>query len=543
MGQFRCVAVLLILFAGCSWGEANAQTDRPAGAQRAAIEKLVVSADQVTLRGTRPAGEVRLVEFPIWADAARVDQAVCSQSLLAGESFDLALPRFVDSPIGKRDRLLSRWAVVCDTRDGAEVFSAARYVDEVVVVTQAPSRPRLRGKKGLGGFDVGRGPVADLEELGIATVTVNLPLSFLSDAATADTEPFEYCGQTFHVHLPTIRGFDATLRAAAERDLLVFGILLVPPPRADSAVSRAMAHPDYDVAGVFAMPNVTSAEGVRAYGAALEYLARRYSRANGAYGRIHHWIAHNEVDAGWVWTNAGQKSARDYMALYHKSLRMIDLVARQYDPAAQAFISLTHAWTEIEDPQHYLSRELLALLVEISRAETDFAWGVAFHPYPQSLFEPATWNDEKAQPVDDTPFITFRNIEVLAAWARDPAHQFRGARRPIFLTEQGFNSKDYSEEQLQLQAAAMAYAWQKCADLPEIDGFHYHNWIDNRGEGGLRIGLRKFHDDADDPLGKKPIWHVYQALGTTQEADACQFALPIVGVDDWADENRPSGSR
>jgi hypothetical protein len=385
--------------------------------------------------------------------------------------------------------------------------------------------------------------VSDLEELGIATVTVNLPLSFLSDAATADTEPFEYGGQTFHVHVPTIRSFDATLRAAAERDLLVFGILLVPPPRADSEVSRAMAHPDYDAAGVFAMPNVTSAAGVRAYGAALEYLASRYSRADGAHGRIHHWIAHNEVDAGWMWTNAGQKSARDYMALYHKSLRMIDLVARQYDPAAQAFISLTHAWTEIEDSHHYPSRELLALLVELSQAETDFAWGVAFHPYPQSLFEPATWNDEKAQPGDDTPFVTFRNIEVLAAWARDPAHQFRGARRPIFLTEQGFNSKDYSDEQLQLQAAAMAYAWQKLADLAEIDGFHYHNWIDNRGEGGLRIGLRKFPDDADDPLGKKPIWQVYQALGTQREADACRFALPIVGVENWADENGPSGSR
>jgi hypothetical protein len=190
MRQFRSAAVLLVFFAGRALGEAEDTSDRPAGAQRAAIEKIVVSADQVTLRGARPDGDARLVESPIWADEVRVEQAVWGESLPTGEPFELALPRFVDSPAGQRDRLLSRWAIVRKTHDGAEIVSVARYADEVVAA-QSPPRPVLRGKKGLGGFDVGRGPVADLDELGIATVTVNLPLSFLGDAATADTEPFE----------------------------------------------------------------------------------------------------------------------------------------------------------------------------------------------------------------------------------------------------------------------------------------------------------------------------------------------------------------
>ena len=112
-------------------------------------------------------------------------------------------------------------------------------------------------------------------------------------------------------------------------------------------------------------------------------------------------------------------------------------------------------------------QELLHWLVRFSRAEGDFDWGLAYHPYPQSLLEPATWRDTDAHMSMDTPFITFRNIEVLAAWARDKSTWFRGERpRAIHLTEQGFNSPDYSKATLQQQAAALAYSWVKIRDLP-----------------------------------------------------------------------------
>ena len=48
---------------------------------------------------------------------------------------------------------------------------------------------------------------------------------------------------------------------------------------------------------------------------------------------------------------------------------------------------------------------------------------------------------------------------------------------------------------------------------------HYHNWVDNRHEFGLRIGLRKFPDEPGDPLGKKPVWHFLKAADTPGEAE------------------------
>jgi len=280
------------------------------------------------------------------------------------------------------------------------------------------------------------------------------------------------------------------------------------------------------------MPNVASEDGVEAYAAILNYLAERYSRPDGKFGRIHHWIMHNEVNAGWVWTNAGEKTPLLYMDLYHKSMRLMHLIARQYDPRAQVFISLEHHWLS-PNSQIYGGRDLLDLLVDFSHAEGDFDWALAYHPYPQSLFKPRVWEDNEVKFSFDTPKITFKNLEVLDAWMKQPRYLFNGKVRTVHLTEQGLNSPDYSEKSLQDQAAGMAYTWQKLKHLDSIKAFDYHNWVDNRGEGGLRIGLRRFPDDEIEPLGKKPIWFVYQALDTPNEEAAIAFAKPLVGIQNW----------
>ena len=62
---------------------------------------------------------------------------------------------------------------------------------------------------------------------------------------------------------------------------------------------------------------------------------------------------------------------------------------------------------------------------------------------------------------------------------------------------------------------------------------HYHNWVDNRHEFGLRIGLRKFPDEPGDPLGKKPVWHFLKAADTPGEAETAKPYLPWIGIQNW----------
>lgn len=484
---------------------------------------------RITVEGEADEGD-SLAEIPMWWVSGT---AVPPGMPLAPKNgkFRVKVDRFENGS----DRLLSRWAVV----RGGELVSFPRYADTVKArANLPPAAPRPR--KGLGGFTPAS-YASDIEDLGIASVTVNVVLNFLHTEPGAGRTPYEYNGRTWYVDDAAIAGLDTTFQFTAKHGLMVSAIILVPQPGDAPAGSfaRLLAHPDADKSGIFVMPNFTSREGVEAYAAALNFLAERYSREDGKFGRIHHWILHNEVNSGFVWTNAGTKTPEEYMDLYHKSLRAAYLIARQYDPNTKVFISLDHYWTRRMDARNYAGRDMLELLVKYGQKEGDFPWAIAYHPYPQDLGNPRVWDDTEALPSNDSPLITFKNIEVLDAWAHRADVLYQGREpREIHLTEQGLNSPDYGGKALAEQAAGMAYAWEKIEPIGNITAFHYHNWVDNRDEGGLRIGLRKFPDDEKDPLGKKPIWDVYQAIGTPQWRERTEFALPIIGIKSWSELRR-----
>ncbi len=504
-------------------------------------EIIKVHADErrITIEGRITPGTqgLRLVEVPIFAEVTEAAALRKAEAIAADQQgrFTLALERSVADGDLMRDRIFSRWAVAREENGRLTLQSHARYCDSIAPRWNLPEE-KPRGRKGLGALWHGR-PLSDLDELGISAVTVNILLGNFMRTAPGDRRiAFEYGGRTWYVERHAIEHLDGTLLEAAKRRLIVSAILLVDQAAKspDREWGRLVAHPDAHPSGHFAMPNVTSAEGHAAYAAALDFLARRYSQPDGAHGRIHHWIVHNEVDAAWEWTNAGEKTALRYLDLYQRSMRTVHLIARQYNAHAKPFISLTHYWTQKASPHFYPSRDLLELLLEFSRAEGDFDWAIAHHPYPQDLRNPRTWEDKLARFSFDTPQITFHNIEVLDAWVQQPRTLFAGKhRRLVHLTEQGPNSPDYSEKSLREQAAAMAYVWKKLERLESIEVFHFHNWVDNRHEGGLRIGLRRFPDDSEEPLGKKPVWHVFRALDTPEADRATEFAKEIIGIKEW----------
>ncbi len=504
-----------------------------------AINAVAVERDTITISGNL--GEMTenlyLAESPLYQHLTETDDFAHLEPLTGTSIFEVTLERFVPMEDGYYDRLMSRWLVVRKTDDALELLSHARYTDTVEPKYNLP-KETPRSKKGLNAFRVGRGPVSDLDDLEITSATTNILLHFMRKGPGDGRIPFEFNGKTYFADEQEILRIDGTLQETAERDIIVSAVILVPKANgfADREIGNILQHPDCDPAGIYSMANVTTAEGLEYYAAALDFLAQRYTRPDKKFGRIHHWIVHNEVDAGWVWTNAGEKTPLLFMDQYHKSMRIAHLIGRKYSAHMLTFISLTHHWNWTVDPKFYHSSELLDILLKFSEVEGDFRWAVAQHPYPQSLYNPRTWEDEKVNYTLETPLITYKNIEVLAAWARQPHTFYLGEEmRVIHLSEQGLNSIEYSEEAFLDQAAGMAFAWKKFKVLPEIEVFQYHSWVDNRGEGGLRLGLRKFRDYDDDPFGKKPIWYLYQALGTTDEDAACAFALEHIGIESWDD--------
>ncbi len=499
------------------------------------VTEVKVTGENVEVSGNIKGmpGDVFLCEVPMYSELTE-KEFLTTQKVGQPTEFKMKFDRYADVGGLKYDRIYSRWVLAQRSQNGYIICSPGHYADEVEALYDLPHET-VRSKKGIGGFGK-NGFEKDIDDLQATSVTVNVWLTFMRLTPTDNTIPFDYNGKTYYADKGAIEKFDNTFQFTASKDIIVSAIVLVPPESAfpDKAVGKLFEHPDFNQAGIYTMPNMTTLESLNLYAAAIDFLASRYSRPDKKYGRIHHWIAHNEVDAGWVWTNAGVKTPLRFMDIYMKSMRLLYYTARKYNPHSETLITLTHYWQDRHNEYCYPSAQLLDILLDYTDVEGDFKWGVAHHPYPQSLFEPKSWLDDQATFDRNTRLITFKNLEVLDAWIKQPRALYKGKeKRTLYLSEQNPNSKDYSMVALQEQAAGMAYALKKMEACTGIDAYQMHGWFDQRAEGGLRIGIRRFHDDETDPAGRKPAWFVFQAFGTDKEDEVFDFAKKIIGIDNW----------
>ena len=445
---------------------------------------------------------------------------------ITSSSFSITVPRTESRGGFSYDRILSKWAVV----KGDEIDSHARYADEIEVASY-PEKASPKTKKGLGGFYAPALQISDLDALGITSVTVNIVLNALinTEKTGAYTIPYQYGGKTYYISTSEQNSEDRIMKECAKRGIIV-SVILLTRPGDNTAATAIMKHPE-NAGGNYSMQNLTTAEGVNIFAGAIDYLASRYN--GGTNGRIHHWILHNEIDFGSEWTNMGDQPELRFIDTYIKIMRVCGLVARKYDPNGSPLISLTHCWAKADG--QYAPKDLLEDLNDFSAAEGDFYWGVAYHPYPQDLTKPSFWsNDTRSTYDENSAYCTFKNLEVVDHWIRQKENMYKGnTKRLLFLSENGTNSPSYSENDLALQAAGAAWALKKVYALEGIDAIQWHNWMDNRYEGGLRIGLRKFADESGDPAGTKPVWYVYQAAGTSTENSVLDPYLKTIGISSW----------
>lgn len=444
-------------------------------------------------------------------------------SELTEKEFTVKLPRLVSRGGVRYDRLLSKWAIVKVEYNRHVLCSHARYADEVAPLSE-PEEVVLQGKKGIAAGG-GSTYISDFDNLQVHSITQNIVLNgFISTSYSEGMLAYSYGGRTYYINTSYLSGLDKVTKAAYERGIIVSGILL-------TSTGSIFNDPE-NTGGYYTMPNMTTAIGVNTYAAALNYLAKRYSGAT--YGRIHHWIMHNEVDMGDTWTNMGDQPEMRYYDRYMKSMRMCYNIVRQYDQHASVLGSYTHNWNITGSD--YSPRLMLEQNVTYSEKEGDFRWGVAYHPYPINLTRPEFWSNDvyNAKFNNNTTYVTFLNPEVINAWILDPAHFYKdGTKRVLFFTEQGTNSPDYSENSLRLQAAGAAWIWKKICGLDGIDAMQWHAWADNREEFGLRIGLRSFADGDFNSLDCKPVWYVWQAAGTDKEDEVFEPYLDVIGISSW----------
>lgn len=481
------------------------------------VTNVQVTSDKVIIKGNcGGSGTYLLAEITPWQDVTELEKYPYTQDL-SGGGFTVTVDRIVPNREGIRyDKVFSKWAVVKVDGDRQTLDSHARYADDLVP-KKSPGALPLRNKKGFGAGDIDL-YFSDCKEMNVGSITMNV---VLNDYIKGEGSGYSYGGQNYS--LGAFKDYvDRVTRRAGEMDLVVSAIIL--------CQTNSIFKDPENKGGNYTMPNLTTAKAFNLYAAALEHMASTHCTQG---NRISHWIMHNEVDFANEWTNMGDQPMLRYLDRYIKSMRICYNIARQYDQNASVLGSYTHCWAKADG--NYAPKKMLEATVAYSEAEGDFRWGVAYHPYPQDLTKPSFWvNDTQATYSMTTRYITFKNLEVIDAWIKQKENFYKGkTKRVLFLSEQGTNSPSYSESDLALQAAGGAWAWKKVSKLDGIDAIQWHNWADNKAEGGLRIGLRTFAEGSVSNLTPKPVWYVWKAAGTAEEDSVFDQYKTTLGISDW----------
>ena len=481
------------------------------------VTNVQVTSDKVIIKGNcGGSGTYLLAEITPWQDVTELEKYPYTQDL-SGGGFTVTVDRIVPNREGIRyDKVFSKWAVVKVDGDRQTLDSHARYADDVVP-KKSPEAVPLRNKKGFGAGDIDL-YFSDCKEMNVGSITMNV---VLNDYIKGEGSGYSYGGQNYS--LGAFKDYvDRVTRRAGEMDLVVSAIIL--------CQTNSIFKDPENKGGNYTMPNLTTAKAFNLYAAALEHMASTHCTQG---NRISHWIMHNEVDFANEWTNMGDQPMMRYLDRYIKSMRICYNIARQYDQNASVLGSYTHCWAKADGS--FAPKMMLEKTVEYSSAEGDFRWGVAYHPYPQNLTKPSFWiDDTQATYSLNSKYVTFKNLEVIDAWIRQKENFYKGkTKRVLFLSEQGTNSPSYSESDLALQAAGGAWAWKKVSKLDGIDAIQWHNWADNKAEGGLRIGLRTFAEGSVSNLTPKPVWYVWKAAGTAEEDSVFDQYKTTLGISDW----------
>jgi len=353
----------------------------------------------------------------------------------------------------------------------------------------------------------------------------------------ADSYRHEVDGRTYYFHKRAIDGIP--VRQLSDAGVVV-SLIVLAYESGNSELNRRLLHPRYvaeapNKLGAF---NTVTEEGFLQYRACWEFLAKHFSGEDALGGRAVNFIVGNEVTAHWHWANQGEVPTSLFVEDYLRAVRAAHTAVRTASAHSRVYISLDHHWNIVyqNQPSRAIAgRDLVDRFSSVSRMEGDFEWHMAYHPYPENLFNARTWEDQTATDTFDTPRITFKNLQVLGRYLAQSHLLWDGYPRRVILSEQGFHSDGTSEGE-ELQAAAYAYAWNRIQRMSNVDSFIFHRHVDHAHEGGLNLGLwRRKEGTVATPSIRKPIYEVFRLIDTPESEAATRFALPIIGIERWDD--------
>ena len=444
-------------------------------------------------------------------------------------------------------------------------ISEAQYISNINYLTSNGKRdvpPVSKTKKGL----LIQMP-GEARMLGVEYTTVTIYLNDLMSAEEGpNTELYVYQNQNYYFNIDKFLEYDKQIKYFTTEGINVTAVLLinasgftpsnqtVQTPSADGSVQpeslvpanpiEYIIHPnalltaDSGVKPFYYGINTKDERGVRYFEALMSFIADRYVKEGGKFGRIYNIILGSDIGRA-MYNYCGKTDIISYIKDYMRALRICDTAIRSRFGGSRVYVPFDNWFTaksQTEGDFTFINKEVIDWLCDYSRKEGNFIWNIAWKAYNADILNPSCWTE--TVPVGDysTPVITMKNINVLCDYINLEKKDYlpNGELRKVMLSNQGFSSGDNSIGNRDLQAASFVYAYLKIRYMPDITAFIYHGQVDNTNENSCSFGLwTNAPGTVNEPGEPKKIYDVFKYMDTNREAEKIEFAKAVLGIADF----------
>jgi len=386
-------------------------------------------------------------------------------------------------------RKYGKYILAISDEKGYTTISGAHYIDNPEALSSVRNFPESRaGKAGILNADTDA-----TVELGVSKSIVHAALNELVADSVEDGQKIDYAGKTYYINKEELIALDNQVRTLSEQGTSVYVQLVLTAPGEDMAdAAKVLYASSKSEEAFFYALDTSSGQGTDLYCAIVEFLADRYTREDRAFGYASCFIFGCSVNDGRGHYYMGETNASAFISNLSRAVRLTSWALRSVSPQIGLYVSFGNNFqSSVLNPDNTPNEALDFSAKQVMDGLVSVLPSV---PFGFALSAGASdgradfWTDPAADNTWDTPYITMKNIELIAEYIKQPALLCDGLLRDIMISDFCVSAGDSSIASQSEQAAAVVLAYYKAYQMEEISGFIYGSLLDTRDSAAGLIG-------------------------------------------------------